>query len=166
MHRVFFGLGANVGDKEANIRRAAESLRKAINEVRVAPLYESRAAGYTKQDNFFNTAVEGYTRLGPKQLLGFVKEIETRLGRIERFRWGPREIDIDILFYNKMIYKDEELEIPHPRLHERDFVLRPLADLVSEFIHPVFKKTIKELLEALPPEVDSITQQIDYDNRT
>ncbi|HYX49437.1 MAG TPA: 2-amino-4-hydroxy-6-hydroxymethyldihydropteridine diphosphokinase, partial [Ktedonobacteraceae bacterium] len=117
-----------------------------------APLYETKPRYFEDQQNFLNTVLRGVTDLEPRQLLQFTKTVQQQVGRVERFRNGPREIDIDILFYGNEVYKDEELEIPHPRLQERDFVLQPLADIDPDFPHPVLKKTIRELLDALPQE--------------
>ncbi len=147
--KVYLALGANVGDKKANIGKAIRFLSEKVIYMKRAHLYVSNAVGYTDQDDFINTAVSGETELKPKELLRFVKDIEKQIGRVYRFRWGPREIDIDIIFYGNAIYKDTELEIPHPAMHERDFVLRPLADLDGEMIHPVLKKSVKELLRNL-----------------
>lgn len=156
LHKVFLGLGANVGDKKANIKKAIELLKEKIANIAVASIYETKPWGYKEQDNFLNTAIKGNTRLSPSELFKFVKDIEKKLGRIKRFKWGPREIDIDVLFYNDKIYKDHNLEIPHSRLHERDFVLKPLMNLEPEFIHPIFKRTIKQLHSELPKELLSI----------
>ncbi len=149
-HKIFLGLGANVGDKKANLLKAIELLKEKVSDIVVAPVYETKPWGYKEQDNFLNTAVRGSTSLSPIHLLRFVKDIEKKVGRIKRFKWGPREIDIDILFYDNLICKDHNLEIPHPRLHKRDFVLKPLMDLDKDLIHPVFKKTVIEVYKVLP----------------
>ena len=159
MPEVFLGLGSNVGERKENIIAALELLKEKIADVKVAQIYESRAVGHEHQPNFLNTAAKGTTALKPKELLDFVKAVENEVGRVERFRWGPREIDIDILFYDDLTYKNEWLEIPHSYLRERDFVLKPLTDLAPDFTHPVFKKTIKQLLAELPEENLSIIKQ-------
>ena len=100
--------------------------------------------------------MRGYTELEPWELLQFTQTVQQEVGRVERFRYGPREIDIDILMYDQIVYKDEGLEIPHSRLQERDFVLQPFADINPDFLHPVLKKTIKELLDAIPQEHQSV----------
>jgi 2-amino-4-hydroxy-6-hydroxymethyldihydropteridine diphosphokinase len=100
--------------------------------------------------------LRGFTDLEPRELLQFTKTVQQEVGRVERFRNGPREIDIDILFYDHKVYKDEELEIPHPRLQERDFVLEPFADLNPDFSHPILKNTIREMLDTIPEEQRSV----------
>src|SRR5258706_7388759 len=137
MHKIFLALGSNVGDKAKNIETAIALLAEKIKDIHVASLYTTKPVGYVDQDNFVNTALSGDTDLTPEELLKFVKDIEQQVGRIYRFRWGPREIDIDILFYDDVVIKQERLEIPHPRLHERDFVLVPLSDIAPDLIHPV-----------------------------
>jgi len=115
--------------------------------------------GYENQEDFINTVLKGYTVLSPLELLDFTKSIEKEIGRVYRFHWGPREIDIDILFFDDLVVDIENLKIPHPRLHERDFVLLPLKDLDENFIHPIFNKTVKELIKDL--KMKSIIDKLD-----
>ena len=145
MHTIFLGLGSNVGGKKKNLEKAIEKLREKISEIKTSKFYKTEPWGYKNQEEFLNAAVMGNTSLSPIEVLEFVKDIEKNVGRIERFKWGPREIDIDILFYDDLVYKDADLEIPHPGLHERDFVLKPLMDLDPDFIHPVLKKTTRHI---------------------
>lgn len=159
-NKVFLALGANVGDRKKNLLSAVYLLKEELIQVKVAPIYESMPVGFKDQPNFLNTVISGYTKLKPLELLKFIKSIEKKIGRVKRFHWGPREIDIDILFYNDLVYKDEELEIPHPRLHKRDFVLRPLSYLAPDFIHPFLKKKAKELLLSIPKGALSIVQRV------
>ena len=149
MVKIFLGLGSNLGDKKRNIYGAIEFLKENISGMTVAKFYETEPQYYKKQDIFINTVLSGYTDESPRELLEFVKGIERRVGRQERFRYGPREVDVDILFYDDQVHEDEALIIPHPFLQEREFVLRPFMDLQPDFIHPVLKKTIKELYELL-----------------
>jgi len=148
-HITFLGLGANVGDKKQNLEKAIMKLREKISDIQVSKFYETEPWGYENQDKFLNAAVSGKTKLTPMQLLNFVEQIEKEIGRIKRFKWGPREIDIDILFYDDLVYEDYSLTIPHPFIQERKFVLEPLMDLDTNFIHPVFKKTVQQLYEKL-----------------
>lgn len=160
MHKVFLALGSNVGNREQYIQSAIELLQEYLSDVTVAKFYETRPVGYIHQRNFLNTSLSGYTDFSPKQLLELVKQLEKKIGRVKRFRWGPREIDIDILFYDNLVYKDQNLEIPHPRLHERDFVLQPLLDLDPTLIHPVSGKTVQEMHDRLSQENRSVLQTI------
>jgi 2-amino-4-hydroxy-6-hydroxymethyldihydropteridine diphosphokinase len=161
MNKVFLGLGSNVGDREQNIKQAVQFLSEKIKNIKTAKIYISKAVGYEEQDDFLNTAVMGFTDMEVDELFEFVKEVEKRVGRKYRFRWGPREIDIDILFFNDLVYESENLQIPHPRIQERDFVLKPLSDLDKNFIHPVLKKDIKSLIDELKKENLSIIGEIE-----
>ncbi len=146
MEKVFLGIGSNVGERIVYIKNALNLLSQILKEIQTAHFYVSKAVGFEDQPDFINTAISGYTDLEPYELFKKVKDIENKVGRIKRFRWGPREIDIDILFYGSLIMEKDDLIIPHPRIHERDFVLKPLSDLDPDFVHPVLKKPVKELL--------------------
>ena len=156
MKRVFLGLGSNVGDKKKNIETAVKLLSEKIYNIKMADIYISKAVGYENQEEFLNTAISGFTDLDVEELFKFIKKVEKEAGRKFRFRWGPREIDIDILFYNDLIFENEQIQIPHPRIQERDFVLKPLLDLDENLIHPVLKKSVKTLLNQLKEEDLSI----------
>ncbi len=144
-HTIFLGIGSNVGNRKKHIESAVNYLEEKISGLQLSKLYETKPWGYKNQDDFLNAVIKGKTSLSSLKLFQFVKTIEKKVGRIKRFKWGPREIDIDILFYDNLIYKDKNLEIPHPRLHEREFVLSPLMDLDPDLVHPVFKKTIRHI---------------------
>lgn len=161
MTPVYLALGSNVGDARAEIAQAIELLSAELQSVQCAPLYTSRAVGYTDQDDFINTALSAETSLSPLDLLHFIKQIEQQVGRVERFRWGPREIDIDIIFFGSQRFETPELTIPHPRFSERDFVLQPLADLAPELVDPVSGQTVTELLEQLGDNEHAILQKVD-----
>src|SRR6266704_6905104 len=150
MHQIFLALGSNIENRKQHIETAIVLLCEKVHDITVAPLYETKPRYFENQYNFLNTVLSGFTDLEPQELLQFTKTVQKEVGRVERFRNGPREIDIDILFYDNVVYKDEELEIPHPRLQERDFVLQPFSDINPDFPHPVLKKIIRELLDALP----------------
>ncbi len=156
MHQIYLALGSNIESRKQHIETAIALLREKVQDITVAPLYETKPRYFEDQNNFLNTVLRGHTNLEPRELLQFTQAVQKDVGRVQRFRNGPREIDIDILFYDNMVYKDEELEIPHPRLQERDFVLQPFADINPDFSHPVLKKTIRELLDALPEEQRSV----------
>ena len=153
-------LGSNIENRKQHVETAIGLLREKVCDITVAPLYETKPRYFEDQQNFLNTVLRGFTDLEPRELLQFTKTVQQEVGRVERFRYGPREIDIDILFYDNVVYKDEELEIPHPQLQERDFVLQPFADISPDFPHPVLKKTISELLDALPDEQRSIIKML------
>lgn len=152
MAKIYLGLGSNVGDRPANINKAIVLLSQKIKNIKLSKVYETKPMTYVDQDNFLNAVLEGTTDLQPKALLAFTGQVELDVGRIRRFRNGPREIDIDILFYDNMIFHDAQLELPHPRMHQREFVLRPMLDLNGKLVHPVYKKTIRQLYKKLPKD--------------
>ncbi|NLB72121.1 MAG: 2-amino-4-hydroxy-6-hydroxymethyldihydropteridine diphosphokinase [Chloroflexi bacterium] len=147
MTLVYLGLGTNLGDRRANLEKAIKAINQKMIVLRKSSVYETKAWGYTEQPDFLNQVIEVSTDLSPLSLLNFLKRTETELGRVENFRYGPRLIDVDILFYGELIRNTARLQIPHPKLHERAFVLVPMAELEGEFVHPVLEKTIAELLE-------------------
>jgi 2-amino-4-hydroxy-6-hydroxymethyldihydropteridine diphosphokinase len=149
-------LGSNVGDSKAYIAKAVDLLGQSVRDIVQAPLYTSKAVGYTDQPDFINTAVRGTTSLSPTELLHFVKAIEQEIGRIYRFRWGPREIDIDVIYYDDVVFNSPELTIPHPRCRERDFVLRPIADIDPSYTDPVAQRSVSDLLALLSATERSI----------
>jgi 2-amino-4-hydroxy-6-hydroxymethyldihydropteridine diphosphokinase len=153
MKTVYLALGSNIGDRETNLRAAIERLSAAdIPVLRESPVYETEPVGYTEQRWFLNMVVEAETGLFPMQLLTRTGKIERALGRVRGMANGPRTIDIDILLYGKAVVRAPRLEIPHPRMHERRFVLAPLADLAPDLRHPVTRKSVRQLLEAAPPQ--------------
>lgn len=137
---VYLSLGSNMGDKRANITAALGLINKHIGKIaRKSHLYETQPWGVTDQDPFLNIAVMSNTTLEPRALLEAITKIERELGRERKEKWGPRVIDIDIIFYGKRVIRDKGLEIPHPEMHKRAFVLVPMMELDPEFEHPVFK---------------------------
>jgi len=157
---ICLALGSNVGDSRHHIEDAIELLGACVTNIVTAPMYVSKAVGYTDQADFFNTVITGKTHLTPHELLGFVKKIERQVGRVTRFRWGPREIDIDIIFYGDLSMQEPDLTIPHPRFRERDFVLEPLCKLSPAYIDPVSKQSVRALLERLPEDIRSILREV------
>lgn len=158
MATVYLALGSNVGIGEEQFDRAIELLKENLANIKQARRYTSKAVGFTDQPDFLNTAIKGQTQLSPPDLLTFTQNVEQQVGRIRRFRWGPREIDIDIIFYDEQVVNEPTLSIPHPRFSERDFVLRPLCDLSPELIDPISRLTVRKLYEKLPK--DSLSIQI------
>jgi 2-amino-4-hydroxy-6-hydroxymethyldihydropteridine diphosphokinase len=153
MNEVYLGLGSNVGDRLLNLNKAIELLSEKIQILKKSKIYISKAVGYTDQPDFYNMVLYGKTDLSPEELFNFIKDVEKNAGRVYRFHWGPREIDIDILFYNDLVYKSDKLNIPHPRLHKRDFVLLPLIELNPKLFHPVLNKRVSDLKELMENSV-------------
>ncbi|MDO8445433.1 MAG: 2-amino-4-hydroxy-6-hydroxymethyldihydropteridine diphosphokinase [Deltaproteobacteria bacterium] len=151
MHVAYIGLGSNMGDKTANLKRAIEELGKAPGNkvLAVSSFYETEPVGNIDQDWFINAAVKIEPGLTPRELLEILLKIEKELGRVRDTRWGPRVIDLDILIYDDLVLNEEGLSIPHPYLHERGFVLAPLAEIAPGLIHPRLKKSMSELLKGL-----------------
>ena len=150
MKTVYLSLGSNIGDREGHLRQAIEQLNAAgVRVLRVSPVYETEPVGVTGQDWFLNLVVEAGTDLFPLQLLARTMRIERDLGRLRTTPKGPRTIDIDILLYGSSRVKTSELEIPHPRMAERRFVLAPLADLAPDLRHPATGKSVREMLDAV-----------------
>lgn len=158
MTMVYLALGSNVGDSRHYIEQAADRLKAILRNMKQAPVYASKAVGYTDQPNFLNTAVSGQTDLDPADLLKRIKSIEQEVGRRPTFQHGPREIDIDIIFYGDTIIATPELTIPHPEFRDRDFVLKPLSDIRPDLNDPVSHKTIARLLDELSPSQRSVLE--------
>jgi len=152
---IFLALGSNKGDRLSYLNNALIELENnGIKVIKKSSILETKAYGVENQDNFLNMAIQISCDLSPENLLITIKNIEKKVGRTPSFKWGPREIDIDIIYYNnlilnKTIEKDFQLIIPHPDLHNRNFVLIPLTEIAPNFIHPVLQKTNSALLESL-----------------
>lgn len=148
--RAFVGLGTNVGDRPEAIERAVDALDGSpdIQVIRRASLFETEPVGPVDQPWFVNTVVELDTGLGAEALLAQLKAIETDLGRVPRERWGPREIDLDLLVFGDSVIHTSELVVPHPELPKRRFVLEPLAELAPDLIHPELGQSVARLRHA------------------
>jgi 2-amino-4-hydroxy-6-hydroxymethyldihydropteridine diphosphokinase len=151
MHKVvYLSLGSNLGDREANLRNAIERLRGVGNPVAISSFYETEPIDVVSQPWFLNCAVKLDTEKMPRQLIAAILSLEQEMGRQRKQQKAPRTIDIDILLFGSSMIDIPSLTIPHPRMHERRFVLEPLAEIAPDARHPIFKRTIRELREALP----------------
>ncbi|MBN1219999.1 MAG: 2-amino-4-hydroxy-6-hydroxymethyldihydropteridine diphosphokinase [Anaerolineae bacterium] len=156
-HLVYLALGANLGHRKNNLKQALQKLAPNVEILATSRLYETAPAYVFDQPAFLNMAVKGQTSLSPTDLLAYLKQIETEMGREKAVRFGPRLIDLDIIFYNDLILNTPDLQIPHPRMAERGFVLHPLADIAADFVHPVLKQTVAELVANLPADDGILT---------
>lgn len=145
-HTSYIALGTNMGDKEQNIKEALEKLQiDSCRVTKISDIYTTKPVGYTEQDDFLNCTAELKTLFTPKELIQFMLNIEKDLKRERTIKWGPRTIDLDVLLYDNIITSSEEIIIPHPRMHERLFVLKPLSDIAPFVVHPILNKRIKEI---------------------
>jgi 2-amino-4-hydroxy-6-hydroxymethyldihydropteridine diphosphokinase len=145
-HIVYLALGSNLDDRLANLKQAVASLSPQMDVKAKSHIYETLPWGYEEQPKFLNQTVKVQTYLEPEPLLKHIKRLEIALGRKVSFQNGPRLIDIDILFYDEIILNTPELTIPHPRLHERGFVLLPMMDIAPDLVHPLTRKSIREMV--------------------
>ena len=145
-HTVYLSLGTNIGNRAANLKRVLDLLPPQMTVMAKSKVYETPPWGYTEQDKFLNQVVKVTTYLEPQKLLKHINRLEVAMGRKATFRYGPRLIDIDILFYDDEILETPSLTIPHPNLHERGFVLLPMMDIAPDHVHPIKKRSIRELV--------------------
>ena len=144
-HTVYLALGSNLGDRLANLKQAILALTPQMEIKAKSSVYETPPWGYEDQPKFLNQVLKVTTYLDPEPLLKHLKRLEVAFGRKESFPNGPRLIDMDILFYDDLVLNSASLAIPHPRLHERGFVLLPLLDIDPDLVHPVNKKSVREM---------------------
>ncbi|HIE5422302.1 TPA: 2-amino-4-hydroxy-6-hydroxymethyldihydropteridine diphosphokinase [Clostridium botulinum] len=150
MHTVYMAFGSNIGEKESYIKRALEKIEeRGMEIIKVSSIYETEPYGVLDQDSFLNGVVKIETNLTPEDLIGELLNIEKQLNRVRERRWGPRTIDLDIIFYDDLIINEKDLVIPHKDMENREFVLKPLCDIDENFIHPVLKKSVRELYDEL-----------------
>ncbi len=155
-YTAYIGVGSNMGDRQANIHAAVRALGGAagIDVVAVSSVQQSRpVGGPAAQRDYFNAVVAILTTLGPRPLLDTLRRIEQQLGRRRVERWGPRTIDLDLLLYDQQMIDEEDLVVPHPRMHRRRFVMEPLAEIAPDVMHPVLGRSANEILRDLPEDV-------------
>ena len=150
-HTVYLALGSNLGDRRENLRQAVAALSPQMVVKAKSRVYETPPWGVEDQPMFLNQAVWAETYLDPEPLIKHIKRLEIALGRRESFRNGPRSIDLDLLFYDDLVLDTPVLTLPHPRLHERAFVLLPMMDIAPDLVHPTTHKTIREMAAACDP---------------
>lgn len=150
MFPIILGLGSNLGKRFDNLTTAIQSLSPKVTVRTISPTYETQPLHITEQPEFLNLVIRGTTTLSPINLLTFIKTIEAKLGRKRSVRFGPRIIDIDVIDYDSLILDLDNLTTPHPRMHERLFVLTPLLDIVPNWVHPRTGQTARQLIEAIP----------------
>ena len=156
MSRVFIAIGSNLGDRVSYCREALDEIAAFSRITKVSSLYETDPVGKEDQPEFINCAVEINTELSAEELLKELNLVEEKLGRVRHEKWGPRTIDLDIIFYSDKIINEENLEIPHPRAHLRRFVLEPLCEIAPEFIHPKLNLSVSELLDRVEDDKNVI----------
>ena len=162
MNTAYIGLGSNEGNRIENINSAVKEIEslKECRVISISSFYESSPFGNVKQNNFINAVVKIATKDDHLSLLKKLKDIEQKLGRIKRERWGPREIDIDILFFNDLIFSNEFITLPHEGVIYRDFVLIPLCEIEPDIVHPVFNKKVCEFIDDL--KIKNIIKKIEF----
>ncbi|MCG8635257.1 MAG: 2-amino-4-hydroxy-6-hydroxymethyldihydropteridine diphosphokinase [Desulfobacterales bacterium] len=163
---AYLSIGSNKGNKAENLLKAINCLEKAenIRLIAVSGFYRTAPQNFKDQDWFVNAALKVETQCGPEALLDLLKAIETDLDKDGKpFRFGPRVIDLDIIYFDTLALKTNRLELPHPRMHERNFVLKPLSDIAKDLAHPVLNKTTDELLQQIKTDEDQAVIPLDQE---
>jgi len=144
---TYIGFGSNIEDRLAFIKNAAEEINNDENckILKFSSIYETKPFGEKDQANFLNAVAKIETNLSPREFFQLIKKIERKLGRKDTYKWGPREIDLDLLFYNDIVFSDEKLTVPHPGIPQRDFVITPLVEIEPMLFHPVLKQKISDI---------------------
>jgi 2-amino-4-hydroxy-6-hydroxymethyldihydropteridine diphosphokinase len=158
-HIAYISVGSNIGDKLENCQKGVAALisSRSAQILRQSRIYKTAPVDYTDQDWFINYALKIHTALNPFQLLSTLIDIQHQAGRsVGKIRFGPRVLDMDIIFYDDLVIQSEKLIIPHPRMHKRRFVLRPICDIDPDIIHPVLKKSMRYLLNSLNQDGQSV----------
>ncbi len=157
LHNVFISLGSNKGDAIGNLKKARELISIHIGKInQVSDIYTTEAWGLQNQADFMNQVISIFSNLQPIKLMKGLLAIEAEMGRKRTRKWGARLIDLDVLFFNDNVIDDKILTVPHPRLHERNFVLIPLMQLAPDLKHPVFQLTVRELLAWCQDDLDVV----------
>jgi 2-amino-4-hydroxy-6-hydroxymethyldihydropteridine diphosphokinase len=162
MEQAMIGFGGNRGNSDRICREGLARLEgySRIHILKVSSLYRTEPVGVVEQDWFINGVVECETSFEPRELLDVLHRIEDELGRVREIRWGPRTLDLDILAYGRRVISMPDISIPHPRLHERRFVLVPLAEISPDWVHPILNKSASELLAGLSAEPGQTVRQV------
>lgn len=145
---IYLGAGSNLGNRHKNLQKALSLLKDSpgLADFELSGLYETAPVGFLEQDDFLNGVARAYTNLLPREVLNLCQEVERQLRRERKVRFGPRNIDVDLLFYDNRVIHEGDLIVPHPRAHIRLFVLKPMCDLAPDFVHPVLQKSMAQLL--------------------
>ena len=154
LEKVYIGIGSNLGNRQNHCEWAIEQLRQlpSTQVTKISSFFETEPVELEDQHWFINAVVEIQTDLSPEELLASCRSLEESLGRVRAVRYGPRTIDLDLLFYGQQVMNTEELTLPHPRLHERQFVLIPLVEIAPDLFHPVQKASVKSLMDKIPDQ--------------
>jgi len=152
MKTSYIGIGSNMGDRRRNCLEAVDRVDRAgaCNIISISSLYITEPVGVTGQEWFVNCAACLETRLSPADLMGMLLDIEAEMGRVRKYKWGPRVIDLDILIFGQDVVNEKDLTIPHPMMHQRRFVMAPMAELAPDLIHPILGRTMTELYRDIP----------------